>query len=231
MKTPIAGYTGHISGKNERVGKSAYHGVESISAKYKDNENFQDDLYFRSISPTRTSSSISRCTTAETVSLEDTYNSRTSSPTRPSTREKSMTSDEVRLQQDRARKIQGIVGYSGQYQGKIHGKLGQPEVHKDSISSPVKQVKVDKEIMPTYKGDVPRIGNNCSAVAPASVDYTRLYPIAGYTGAYRGKVNGNLGRSNRHISELSAWDGDVTESILGDGIKRIKLVENARAEI
>jgi hypothetical protein len=110
------------------------------------------------------------------------------------------------------------------YLGKVEGKIGKTEIHR-GLSIGKLEVENDSNPFFTIKeiDPLPRNGSEGETkVAPDSVNNTRLYPITGYTGAYRGKVVGNLGRADVHAAPLSSFDSQTVTDIVGDGEGRLK---------
>lgn len=96
-----------------------------------------------------------------------------------------------------------VIGYTGSYRGKIDGKLGKSEVHKTNLSEWEKGVVSDC------------IDNDFEQ----EINKDKI-PVVGYTGSYLGKIDGKLGRSEVHRTNLSEWDKETVSDILG--INRIQ---------
>lgn len=222
-KIPIIGYTGAYIGMIDgKVGRTKVH-QGSLSCKEAEltrGNTIEDALYFRTIRPSRSqqgSPTGSPCSTSTNTSI---FGSR---PTTSRPREKNMF--EQKLYEDRQKELSPILGYQGMYLGRIEGKVGKPEIHKaESIGKWESKRPEPAFFTITDTDPLPRNGmyEGCTTVAPESVNNTRLYPITGYTGAYRGKVVGNLGRADRHSAALSSFDGQSVVDILGDGEGKLK---------
>lgn len=211
-KYPIVGYTGklHITTNAENL--------------QKDDKALKDALYFKSLRPSpvsgdRPGTSVSPQSLSPSHSMMSTGFTRASSP---SSRSRQPDLFELSAEIDRNARKTPILGYEGMYVEKRVGKVGRIGHHYgDTISSPdyfvPETVPAPKEIDP-----LPRGGTlHETAISPASVDSIRLRPISGYTGNFRGKIVGNLGRANRHYAALSSFDGDDVRNLLGDGVDNL----------
>lgn len=214
-KSPIVGYTGKLH-------------IATDSDKLKtDPKALEDALYFKSFRPSPVNGDTRPGTSNSTIqSLSPSHSnsagsmgfSRASSPSRT----KHPNLFELSAEEDKRTRKQPILGYEGMYVEKGVGKVGRIGHHYgDSISSPdlfkPEGVPIPKEIDP-----LPRGGTAFeTAISPASVENIRLRPISGYTGSFRGKIVGNLGRASRHYAALSSFDGDDVRNLLGDGVDNL----------
>jgi hypothetical protein len=127
-----------------------------------------------------------------------------------------------------------ILGFSGEYKGKVDGIVGHASCHnaplstyiedKDPIesdnSSIVKLInhrksslldhEADRKFIVGYTGS--RFHSDNSHLEAQKV----IQPIVGYKGDYHGKISGNLGRIDQHKSSLANFDKDTSYEILGN---------------
>jgi hypothetical protein len=123
-----------------------------------------------------------------------------------SSRERRPSQLDDMLREDRFKLKNAILGYQGDHHGKVTDvKVGEQTIHRGYISAPDTSTRESGPIF-TETDPLPRRGVEATTlVSPESAKHARLYPISGYTGAYRGKVNGNLGRSDRHLTSLAKF--------------------------
>lgn len=219
-KIPIVGYTGsNINMLDAKIGRSVVHKT-SIAEKEVDDDSVVDQLYFKNVRPNSRSNTNSPqgspCSTSSNVSMF--------SQSKGGTRERTRSLLEQKLYEDRSKELSPILGYQGMYLGKVEGKIGKTEIHKGSSIGKWEEKNEGNPFFTITETDpLPRKGmEGETKIAPDSVNNTRLYPITGYTGSYRGKVVGNLGRADRHAAPLSSFDGQTVTDIIGDGEGRLK---------
>ena len=146
----------------------------------------------------------------------------------------SYSSDDSKFE-DRTR-IVPILGYTGQFRGKVDGivgrsasrsnlaisemKIGEDNDHfsfsRSSSNSSLPDILTfpdKKQYITGYTG-----GSKFKPEHEPEAKSTNriLRPIVGYKGYYRGKINGALGRVEFHASPISRYDPDVRRDLLGD---------------